>query len=37
MADFPDAPWVTDYDKYFDLYSQCTDEEEVEEDEERDS
>lgn len=27
----PDAPWITDYDRYFNLFYQCVDPEEVEE------
>lgn len=30
----PDAPWITDYDRYFNLFYQCVDPEEQEEFEE---
>jgi hypothetical protein len=29
-----DAPWITDYDRYFNLFYQCVDPEEREENEE---
>ena len=30
----PDVPWITDYDRYFNLFYQCVDPEESEEYEE---
>lgn len=30
----PEAPWITDYDRYFNLFYQCVDPDEVEEYEE---
>lgn len=26
MIDVPDAPWITDYDRYFNLFYQCGEE-----------
>jgi len=31
MIDVPDAPWITDYDRYFNLFYQCEEEEEDDE------
>lgn len=30
----PDAPWISDYDSYFNLYYQCEEDEEDAEDDE---
>ena len=29
----PDAPWISDYDSYFNLYYQCEEDEDAEDDE----
>lgn len=29
----PDAPWISDYDNYFNLYYQCEEDEDAEDDE----
>ena len=34
MIDVPDAPWITDYDRYFNMFYCVTESEEEEEDEE---
>lgn len=36
MTDVPDAPWITDYDRYFNLFYQCV-ENDIEEEGEREA